>query len=209
MTLHSLSIPLSSLVTVFFGAALLVVSTGLAVRTRTAVAGLGWVAVAGSAQAILALAAALRTPEGEALRAAAFQLLAVAAATALAALCSSKTGKTESEAGEPDGLATTGLVVAWLALLGLPPTIGFHSKIAICRALLAEDWTGWVALVLAASAACVWPALSALRSRRLPSLGRLRALCVLALIALTLLLGLYPEWGLLLAEHVARLAAPS
>jgi len=141
--------------------ALLVVATVLAVRARAASQSFGWIVVAGAAYAVLGMAAALHVRESDGVRASVLQLLAVVLASAVAMLCSTTS---EGEKGSGGRLATAGRVLAWLTLVGLPPTLGFHSKVMVYRSLLMADW-GWVAVVaILASAAALLPAVALLTS---------------------------------------------
>jgi len=202
-------IPLSVLFALIFGGLVLVAATVLAVRRAAPRAALGWLVIAGLAQVILALAAGLVLPAGDGPRAAALQALAVCLAGALGVVCGSHTttaaqGLARGAAQGPGRLAPAGAGIAYLLLLGLPPTTGFHAKVLMCLALLQVGWTGMVVLVLAASAAslpaALWAASSAPRSR----LGWGRGTAAVALVATALATGLYPHWGLAAASRIAR-----
>ena len=184
-----------------FGGAVVVVATVLALRGRSPAASLWWVALAGVGQVILALAAAARDPVGDGGRAAALQLLTVAMAMVLSGLCSPPA---DPEEPGPSPLSLVGRCLVWASLVGLPATVGFHSKVVLVRCLLDLDWAGLAVLVLLASWAAMWPALGALRA---PFPGRLRGVRAGAaslLIAFMLVLGLYPHWAISAADWLAR-----
>jgi NADH:ubiquinone oxidoreductase subunit 2 (subunit N) len=156
--------------------------------------------VAGFGYAVLALAAALRLGESDGLRASVVQLLGVTLAALL--------GGVGSSGREPDGSASLGTAargLAWLTLLGLPPTLGFHGKVMVYHSLLSAGWGGVTALAMAASGAGLLPALRAIRGPRIALRGP-RALLAVALMGAIILLGLYPRPGLALAGLVERLA---
>jgi len=188
-----------------FGGAVIVAATVLAVRGRSVAAGLWWVALAGLGQAMLGLAVAAQDPQGDGARATALQLLTVATAMVLAAICSGSAAS-EGDRADTDSLSPVGRCLVWASLIGVPGTMGFHAKVVLVRALLSLDWSGMSLLVLAAGAAATWPALAALRA---PYPGRLRGLRRLAtylLVGIVLLLGLYPQWAVTSADWVARVA---
>jgi len=190
---------------VVVGAALLLVATVMALRPRRAASGLGWMITATFAYCILGLAAALQARESDGLRGAAVQLIALALAAVLALQCQSRES---GEPGTPQGLASAARAVAWLTLLGLPPTIGFHAKVMVYRSLLNVGWGGVAALAMAAAVAGVLPAVWALGSSPPLPLKGSRAVISVALIALIAALGLYPHLAVSLASAAERLAAP-
>lgn len=186
------------------GAALLVVATVLAVRARATAQSFGWIVVAGVAYAVLGMAAALHVRESDGVRASVLQLLTVVLASTVAVLCSN-TSQGEKVVG--GRLARAGRVVAWLTLVGLPPTVGFHSKVMVYRALLMVGW-GWVAVVaMVASAAALLPAVRGIGSPEGAEMRGLRAAGALAGIAAIVLLGVYPQLGFAIAKVVASWAA--
>ena len=184
--------------------ALLVVATVLAVRARAASQSFSWIVVAGAAYAVLGMAAALHVRESDGVRASVLQLLAVVLASTVAMLCSATP---EGEKGSGSRLATAGRVLAWLTLVGLPPTVGFHGKVMVYRSLLMAGW-GWVAVVaILASAAALLPAVRGMGSPEGVEMRGLRAAAALAGIAAIVLLGVYPQLGFAIAKVVASLAA--
>ncbi len=186
------------------GAALLVVATVLAVRAPATAQSFGWIVVAGVAYAVLGMAAALHVRESDGVRASVLQLLTVVLASTVAVLCSN-TSQGEKVVG--GRLARAGRVVAWLTLVGLPPTVGFHSKVMVYRALLMVGW-GWVAVVaMVASAAALLPAVRGIGSPEGAEMRGLRAAGALAGIAAIVLLGVYPQLGFAIAKVVASWAA--
>ncbi len=205
MSAPAAAISATAAVALVFGGAAIVVATVLAVRGRAAAAGLLWVALAGLGQAMLGLAVAAQNPQGDGARAAALQLLTVAAAVALSAACSGSGGDKGEESGS-GRLSPVGRALAWASLIGVPGTMGFHAKVVLVRALLSVDWSGMSLLVLAAGAAATWPALAALQA---PYPGRLRGLrrvVTSVLVGAVLLLGLYPQWAVTAADWVTRVA---
>jgi formate hydrogenlyase subunit 3/multisubunit Na+/H+ antiporter MnhD subunit len=195
------AIPISAVVALVLGGAVVVVCTSLALRRKTAANALAWLSMAGLGQVVLALGAALALPGGDGARAAALQFLVIGMAAALAALCGSD--KAEGEDVRPR-LPGAAVVTALLLLLGLPPAAGFHAKVALWHSLLQPGWIGMAALVLAASAASVLPALWALDALPRARLGLVRSILVVALMAAAVAIGLYPQLGLDAAAWVAR-----
>ena len=186
---------------VTLGGGLLLVSAYLAARPAMAASRSGWAVVNGLSYAILGMAAAIRMEGSEGFRAALLQLVTVVVAGALVVL-SHRPG--ERDAGE--GLGAIGRGLAWLALVGLPPTVGFHAKVTLYRALLTAGW-GWMAGVAAAvSLVLLLPALSEIRSPRTEPLSGPRAVSVASLIALTVILGFYPYLWLFVNAVTGRLA---
>jgi NADH:ubiquinone oxidoreductase subunit 2 (subunit N) len=201
-------IPVSALLALIVGGAVLVVATALALRRGASGAALAWLVIAGFAQVILGLAAGLALPSGDGSRAAVLQALVACLAGALGLLCSSsRTGEGE----RASGLATAGAGTAYLLLLGLPPAAGFHAKVLLCHALLQAGWAGMAILVLAASGASVLPALWAVGLPGGPPkgspprarMGPARGAATVLLIAVALLLGLYPHWAMTAARWAA------
>ncbi len=162
-----------------------------------------WVVVAGLAYVFLGVAADVREPRSGGLAAAFLQVFGVLLAAALAG--SSLSG---GQAGEsrPSGLSCVGLLVAWLSLIGLPPAVGFHGKLLIYHALLTAGWEWAAAIAMAASVALLVPAFLAAGHLRPAASGRARAFCVLVLLAVVVLLGLYPQAGLAIAQSAADVA---
>jgi NADH:ubiquinone oxidoreductase subunit 2 (subunit N) len=170
------------------GGLLLVVATFAALRPGRREASFGWAFVGGLAFVMLAMAAALRVESSGGLRAALWQLATVLLAGGAGML--SLTSRPES--GPPSRLGATGRMVAWLALAGLPPTIGFHAKVFLYGALLGAGW-GWaMALAMVASGALLVPALGELRAARAGAPRGAAAAAALLLTAAILLLGLAP-----------------
>jgi hypothetical protein len=187
-----------AIVALLSGGGLLVVATALALRAlaparpkpRAAASSFAWMVIAGCSYPILALGAALHVRESGSLRAAAVQLCAVGLAAVLGGLCSTPP---EGE-GRPSGLLpVAGRGLAWLALVGLAPTVGFPAKVMIYHALLAAGWGGAAVLAMAAGAAGLAPAIWSLRSPRPSALGGLRSALVVVLMGLIVALGLYPQ----------------
>ena len=128
------------------GAILLVAATAWAARPRgrsekaettpgaAAARSFAWIVIAGIAYSLLALAAAVRAPETDGLRASILQLLAVLLAGGLGYVAMS--GASDENGGRSP-LASAAVFAAWLSLVGLPPAVGFHGKILVYRALLA------------------------------------------------------------------------
>ncbi len=182
------------------GTALLIWATIRALRPRSPGESFAWIILAGIAHSVLTLAISIRSPESDGLRTSALQLLAVLLAAALGGLASSRE-EAESASG---GLSRSAFIFAWLSLLGLPPTIGFHSKLLIFRALLGAQWHLLAIVALATSALTLAPALLALSSYRPSRLRGLRAFVVIILLLAIIVLGLYPQWGLTAVETVVR-----
>ncbi|MCJ7750146.1 MAG: hypothetical protein MUQ65_03480 [Armatimonadetes bacterium] len=199
------------------GAILLVAATAWAVRPRrrsekaeeaapgaAAARSFAWIVIAGLAYSLLALAAAVRAPETDGLRASILQLLAVLLAGGLGYVAMS--GASDENGGRSP-LASAAVFAAWLSLVGLPPAVGFHGKVLVYRALLAAGWE-WLAIIaVAGTAAALIPAFWALSSYRSGPLRGLRAVLAVALLIAVVLLGLYPQVGLLAAAPLAGLAS--
>jgi hypothetical protein len=170
------------------GGLLLVVATGAALRPGRREASFGWAFVGGLAFVMLAMAAATRVENGGGLRAAEWQLATVLLAGGAGML--SLTSRPES--GSPSRLGVAGRMVAWLALAGVPPTVGFHARISLYGALLGAGW-GWVmALAMVASGALLLPALGELRAARAGAPRGAAAAAALLLTAAILVLGFAP-----------------
>jgi NADH-quinone oxidoreductase subunit N len=186
----------------FLGIGLLAVSLLHAVLPRRGPgARFAWLCLAGGAYALLGLAAWLRAPGGDGLRAALLQLLTTLLAAALGGLLF---------AGGPRGrqsrLARVAVAVACLSLVGLPPTAGFHGKILIYGCLLAAGWPWLTALAVAGGAVALMPALWVLGDCRTRQAGWFSAVAIIALVALTCLVGLYPQAGAAVVTWLADLA---
>ena len=138
-------------------AVLVVAATYAALRPRAA--SFGWALVGGLAFALLAMAAAARVESGSGLRAAVLQLVTVALAGGAGLL-----GASRGEGGTIPPLGRASRMVAWLALVGLPPTIGFHAKVSLYESLLGAGWWWAAALAMIASWALLIPALGEWRS---------------------------------------------
>lgn len=185
------------------GSALLAVSTFLALRPTAKGSSFGWATVNGLACAILGLAAAIRFDGSGGFRAALVQLVTVALAVLLATL---SLPARQPRPAVAEGVGAAGRGLAWMALVGLPPTIGFHAKVILCRAILVAGW-GWVAaLVLATSAILLTAGLREIRSPCAGTLHGPRAVSVMALIALTIVLGFYPYLWLFVNAITGNLA---
>jgi NADH-quinone oxidoreductase subunit N len=185
------------------GAVVLVTATLLALRPRATAHSFAWIFVAGAAYSILALGAAWRGPGGDGLQAALVQLVSVLLAGALGAAVRSRSQ--EASDGPSSSLALVGRALAWLTLVGLPPTVGFHGKILVYRALLAARWEELTVLAMAGSAISLLPALWAIRSPGPAVVRGPRALVTVALIVSILILGLHPEAVLSLTRQLAVL----
>jgi NADH-quinone oxidoreductase subunit N len=205
MTTSSDQISAGVLALAVSGAALLVVATGLALRARRPSRSFAWIAIATLAYPLLGGAAALHLPASDGLRAAALQLLAIVLAAALGLTVPARPGEGESPPGSP--LSAAARALAWLTLVGLPPTIGFHGRILVYRALLAGGWEALTVLAVAGGAAALFPAFRAIRSPHPAAVGGLRAVLVVALMAGILALGLYPGGGMAVAHIAENLAA--
>jgi len=183
------------------GAVVLVTATLLALRPRATAHSFAWIFVAAAAYSVLALGAAWRGPGGDGLQAALVQLVSVLLAGALGAAVRSRP---QDAPGSPSSsLALVGRALAWLSLVGLPPTVGFHGKILVYRALLAARWEELTVLAMAGSAISLLPALWAIRSPGRAVVRGPRALLTVALIVSILILGLHPEAVLSLTRQLA------
>jgi len=191
------------------GGIALVAATALGARPRRPGESFAWIVIAGLGYGMLGIAAAVKAPASGGLRAAVVQLAAVVLAAALGSLSASRSAESTPSPGS-GALSAAGQWLAWLTLVGLPPTIGFHGKLLIYRALLAAAWNPLAALALAGSAAALLIALWAIRSRpaeRVPLRG-IKAVVTVALILLVLGLGVYPRL-ILLPARAAGVAAPT
>ncbi len=83
-------------------------------------------------------------------------------------------------------------MLAWLTLIGLPPTLGFHAKLVLYRALAIANFPWALAFALGASWVLLFPALRELRTLRAGPAPRGRVALIVTLIALVVLLGLVP-----------------
>jgi NADH:ubiquinone oxidoreductase subunit 2 (subunit N) len=194
-----------ALVAIVAGGGLLAVATALSLRARSAASSFSWMVIAAFACCVLGLAAALHAPGSDGFRAGVVQLVAAALAAAVGVLL---TGRKEGEEAPKQTLATAARGVAWLTLLGLPPTLGFHAKVMLYRALLAAEWGSLAALAMAAAAAAMLPAAWALGSPPPLPLKGARALVVAALVAAMIALGCYPQISLSLADLAEKVARP-
>ncbi len=181
------------------GVLLAAYSTWRAARRPTTSAGFGLMALAGSCVVLLPLGAAMAVPSGDGLRAAALQAIVVAVAALLGGLSL----RPDPSAGPGRALAGVGLFLAWLALLGLPPTAGFHAHVLIYRSLLQAGWPGTLAIALAVSAAGLVPAFGALALGCSASLKGGRAFLAIMLMCTLLAGGIYPGFGLRVASFLA------
>ena len=184
---------------------LLVIASGLAARPGARSQSLGWGVIAGLAYSALALVAALQDPDTGGLRAGLLQLATVVLAAAIASLCrSSNVG--ESDKTPVDAVARVGRIAAWLALVGLAPTLGFHARLLVYRALIGVNWMGLTALAIAANGLLLLPAVGSIRGANIAPVRGARAVAVLVLSALIVVGGLYPglaTWGVELLERAA------
>lgn len=170
------------------GGLLLLAALVFAIRPGARASRFGWAVVAGLAFSVLGMAAALRPGASGALPAAMMQL----AATILAAALGSASGPDAATPEASSALGRWGRGAAWLMLVGLPPTYGFHARVALFTAYLGAGMGWLLALGLVATGVLL---LAAVREARTPLAGAphgARALGVLALLAVTVLLGLYP-----------------
>jgi NADH-quinone oxidoreductase subunit N len=205
MTTPSDQIPAGVLALAAAGAVLLVVATALAVRARRPSRSFTWIAVACLAYPVFGGAAALYRPGTDGLRAAALEVLAILLAGGLGLSISARPREGESAAGSPLGAA--GRALAWLTLIGLPPTIGFHGKVLVYRVLLAAGWEELVVLAMAGGAAALFPAIRAIRSPHPAALGGFRGAAAIVLMAGIVVLGLYPGAGIAVVQAIGSLAA--
>lgn len=189
------------------GVLLLIIPTALALRPRRVAQAFAWIALAGASCPLLALAAALHVPATDGLRAAVMQLLAVLLAAALGAGFRARPHGNDTSSNS--SLSAAARAVAWLTLVGLPPTAGFHGRILVYRALLAAGWEELAVLAMVGAAAALLPALWAMRSPSPPAMRGPRAAVAIALMVAILVLGLYPGAGLMVAGFVANLATAS
>ena len=114
-----------------------------------------------------------------------------------------------AEEAPRQGLAWTARAVAWLTLLGIPPTVGFHAKVMLYRSLLNVGWGAMAALAIAVAAVSVWPAIWAIGSPPPLPLRGGRAALAAVLIASIVILGIYPQPAISLAGMVQNLAGSS
>jgi len=173
-----------------------------AARPRLPADGLAWMVLANGGYVLLGLAAAVRAPQGDGLRGAVFQGGVALLSAALGALSLSGARDVKPRSGR--SLASVALFVAWLGLLGLPPTAGFHARVLVYRSLLQNGWHGSLIFALAISVAGLIPAFSALALGCPGSLRGGRAFLAILLLAALLVIGLYPGFGLALGDFVAR-----
>jgi NADH-quinone oxidoreductase subunit N len=186
------------------GAALLVVSLFHALRPRRSPsARFAWLSLTGGAYALLGLAAWLQAPGSDGLRAALLQLLATLLAAALGGLLFAGAGDSRAK---QNGQAPVAVAVACMSLVGLPPTAGFHGKILIYGCLLAAGWPWLTALAVAGGAVALMPALWVLGDCRTRQVGWTSAIAIIVLVALTFLVGLYPQAGAAGVTWLADLA---
>jgi len=204
-TSTQISMPIIALAT--SGALLLIIPTALALRPRRVAQAFAWITVASVSCPLLALAAAMHMPATDGLRAAVMQLLAVLLAAALGATFRVRPRGNSNSSQSP--LSAAARAVAWLTLVGLPPTAGFHGRILVYRALLAAGWEKLAVLAMVGAAAALLPGLWAMRSPSPPAMRGPRAAVAIALMVAILVLGLYPGAGLMVAGLVANLATAS
>src|SRR5512136_311588 len=173
--------PAAALVALLLGVALLIFTTYLAARRGAGTSSFGWAVVNGLSFALLGMAAALRAPESQGLIATVAQLVALVAAVLLGVLCAPRAGSTMSAGGR---VGPAGRFLAWLTLIGLPPTPGFHAKVLLCRSLLNAHWPEATALVLLASWVLLIPAMREARALQPGEARRARVLLIVLLVVL-------------------------
>ena len=170
---------------------LLVIASGLAARPRA------------RCKRRLALVAALQDPDTGGLRAGLLQLATVVLAAAIASLCrSSNVG--ESDKTSANAVARVGRIAAWLALVGLAPTLGFHARLLVYRALIDVNWMGLTVLAIMANGLLLLPAARSIRGANVAPVRGARAVAVLVLSTLIVVGGLYPgaaTWAIDLLER--------
>ncbi|MBN1460855.1 MAG: hypothetical protein JXA57_15085 [Armatimonadetes bacterium] len=158
--------------------------------------GFAWIVIAGFAYAVLALAAASIQPRGDGLRAAVLQMGAVLLAAALGVV---SLGGEKSAQKSGSHVSSLGVVVAWLSLVGLPPTLAFHGKLLVYRSLLQAGW-GWLTVIaLVGTAAALVPAFRALTVPARREVTKSRAMLISLLVLAVVILGVYPQAALSLA----------
>ncbi len=181
--------PAAALAALALGAALLALTVLFALRRGAGASSFGWAIVGGLAFVLMGMAGALRAPQTLGLPAAAAQLLTVVLAGILGGLCAPAAGSGVSRGGRLGGV---GRFVAWLALIGLPPTPGFHAKLLLYRSLLGAGWPWAMALALGASWLLLFPALREARTVQPGPAGRSRELLVVLFLLLAIILSFYP-----------------
>jgi NADH:ubiquinone oxidoreductase subunit 2 (subunit N) len=188
-----------AVIAAILGVVLALYATIRAARPRAPGQGFGWMVIAGSGYVVLGLAAAIRAPQGDGLRAATIQAGAVLLAAALGGL---SLGQSEEESQSGRQLARVALFGAWLALLGLPPVVGFHARVLVYRSLLQAGWTGAFALSLATSAAGIVPGFSALSLGCPGCLRGGRAVVAVLLLLALFVGGVYPGFAVSAADYL-------
>jgi len=201
MTGHFALTSAVSVTAALIGVVLAAYGTARAARPQTPSQGFAWMALTGVAYVLLALGAAVTDPRGEGLQAAVLQGGAVLLAAALGGLSLGRPEREASGAGTP--LAGVALFFAWLSLLGLPPTAGFHARILIYRSLLQAGWSGTLTIALALGVAGLIPAFSAASLGSPGSLRGGRAVLAVFLLIALLVVGIYPGFGLAAAGFLA------
>lgn len=184
------AITYSSMLFAIIGLALAATGTIKSTRAKDGREGLAFMVLAGLGYVLLGLSAAMQARENLGLRAAVAQMIAVVAAAALGFLCQGPAAR-DTESGSR-GLGVVGLFLAWLCLLGLPPTVGFHGKALLYRSLLQAGWSWLYWLALLVNAAGMLPGFRALATSRPRPLRGAAWLLAVLLIAVILVLGLYP-----------------
>ena len=203
MNLELLSAPLLMGALRVGAVGLLVLAAGLAARPGARAQSLGWGVIAGLAYSALALVAALHDPDTEGLRAGLLQLVTVVLAAAIASLCRSSE-VSESEERPANAIARVGRIAAWLTLVGLAPTLGFHARLLVYRTLLDLNWVGLTALAIVANGLLLLPAARSIRGANIAPVRGARAVAVLVLSTLIVVGGLYPgaaTWAIDLLER--------
>ena len=188
------------------GGLLLVIASALAVRRRSQSHSFGWIVVACLTYSILSMAAAMHVRSSDGLRAAVMQFVAVLLAAGLGYLCIPQQTAAPSS---PSALATAGRALAWLTLLGFPPTVGFHGKLMVYRAILLAGWPWLLALAMAASLAALLPALWGIRASGSAHPRGVHSLAIVALMLVITVLGVYPQSGMALLSRLEQPAAAS
>ena len=190
-------VSIAALTLAILGGGLVAAATALAVRPGRIAHGFAWIAIAGLGHVILGLAVAVHSAGGGGLTAAMLQFLSVIAAVVLSVLAGPPS---EESPPRPGLLSAAGSGLAWLTLVGLPPSLGFHGKLLVYRALMRVGWDGLALLAMTSSAVALIAALWAIRSARPAPVRGLRAVVLAGAIACVIALGLYPEAALPLAR---------
>jgi NADH-quinone oxidoreductase subunit N len=162
----------------------------------------GWLVIAGASYSLLGLAVELRAPGSGGLAAGVLQAMVTLLAAALGACV--LWGATE-EPREPTRLGGFAMAVAWMSLVGLPPMVGIHGRILIYRSLLDTGWEWLAVLAVVAGSVAVLSVFSVLDRPGIRRPGKLSALGIVALAAVTFAAGVYPQPGVAAATWLAGL----